>query len=422
MKTRQLCLDILYQIIVKKEFSNNLLNQMLIKYPDLSNQDKTLIFKIVYGTLKNKIYLEYVTNKFIDYHKTNQKLQILLWLSVYQFYFLDKIPNYAIVNEAVEISKTINIKVSGFINATLKRILTADASVFAITDKNEIENLSIRYSFPKGLLLILKTQFGDEHALNIIKDSINIPKISLRVNTLKISREELIAKYPQYNLQPSLITSAGVISSYPVMNSEMFKNGEIIMQDEMSIKVVEDLAPQPGELVLDLCAAPGGKTTYLGQLMNNQGHVDAYEIANYKIPLIMENIHRLGLTNIEVHNLDANLISPDQLYDRILLDAPCSGFGVIKRKPEIKYKTWTNEDLFNLVSIQAQLLDKAYQLLKPHGVLVYSTCTFEIYENQEQIKNFVQKYPTMKIEQEEQVFGYEHNSDGFYYCRLVKTK
>lgn len=335
-------------------------------------------------------------------------------MSIYQFRFLDRIPNYAIVNEAVNIGKKLNPKYAGFVNATLKKIFESKEDIFEIKLTDETKKLSIKYSFPLSLYLILRNEYNEEVARKVMEDNLTIPKIAFRVNTLKITQDELLTKYAGYNLTKSVVSPVGVIVEKPVINSEMFEEGLIFIQDEMSMRIAEVLDPQETDRVLDMCSAPGGKTTHLSQLMNNKGIIDACDISERKLNLIKTNAKRLGITNIYPHLLDARKITASVKYDKILCDAPCSGLGVIKRKPEIKYHSFTNEKLANLVEIQKQLLEKAYELLKPGGILVYSTCTFEVYENNLQIRNFLAKYNDLEIIATEQTFGYENNTDGFY--------
>ncbi|WP_425380380.1 16S rRNA (cytosine(967)-C(5))-methyltransferase RsmB [Spiroplasma endosymbiont of Stenodema calcarata] len=420
MLARELACDILWKVFANNKFSNHLLAKIIELDDSFTEQHKNLIYRIVYGTLKNKLYLEYIVNQFIDNKKTNKKLQIILWMSIYQFRFLDRIPNYAIVNEAVNIAKKINPNYAGFVNATLKRIFESNKDIFEINLVDETKKLSIKYSFPSSLYLILRNEYNEEVARKVMEDNLTIPKISFRVNTLKISRDKLLEEYPDYNLTKSLISPVGVITEKSVVNSEMFQDGLIYIQDEMSIRIAELLEPQENDRVLDMCSAPGGKTTHLSQLMNNKGIIDAYDISEKKLNLVKINAKRLGITNIYAHLLDARQINSSIQYDKILCDAPCSGFGVIKRKPEIKYHSFTKEDLANLVEMQEQLLVKAYELLKPGGILVYSTCTFEAYENSFQIRNFLAKYNDLEIITTEQFFGYENNTDGFYYCKIRK--
>lgn len=423
MKAREIAHNILCKVLIEKEYSNIQLSKISMQ-SDINEKDKHLIYKLVYGTIKNKIYLEYVTNKLINPKKTLYKIQILLWMGLYQFIFLSKIPVYAIVNECVEVAKTVNPHFAGFVNAFLKNITNADKTKFEITDMNNEETHLTKYSFPDWLFTLIKNQYGERVAWKVAEDNVNEPRISLRINTIKITKEELLAKFQnKYDLKPSAIVNDGIISTNAIINSDLFKQGYLTAQDEISILVGEFLNPQPYETVLDMCASPGGKATHLAQLMKEQGQIDAYEVSAKKIKLLNETITRLGIKNINVHLQDATTIDENKKkYDKILLDAPCSGFGVLKRRPEIKFKQWTNTEMFGLVRLQEKLLDKAYKLLKNNGEMVYSTCTINTFENQKQIQNFLFKYPDMSVLEEKQYFGFENQTYGLYICRLVKKQ
>ncbi|AGM25917.1 RNA-binding Sun protein [Spiroplasma syrphidicola EA-1] len=417
---RYIAFNLLREIFSHHKYSNKVLTDFFQNNSDISNRDKTLVFQIVYGTIKNKILLEYFCKQFINPTKTKLQYQILLWMSLYQLYFLDRVPSYAIVNEAVNIVKTVDQKVGGFINGVLKQVIKKYPDQLVFTGIEAREKLLLENSMPAQLFDFFAKQYGVERAEKIAVDSHQTPKISLRVNTLKISVAEFIKKYEQYQLTTSAISPNALIAKMPVINSELLAAGLIYLQDEMSMKIVEVLDPQPNEIILDMCSAPGGKTTYLSQLMNNTGRIDAYDINQKRLDTVAINSERLGCHNIELHCLNASEIISNIQYDKILCDVPCSGFGVMKRKPEIKYQPWGSEQLTNLVEIQKKLLNKAYQLLKPGGILVYSTCTFNRYENDDQIKEFLHANPDLILLEEKQVFGDENNTDGFYYSKIQK--
>ncbi|AGM24889.1 16S rRNA (cytosine(967)-C(5))-methyltransferase RsmB [Spiroplasma chrysopicola] len=417
---RYIAFNLLREIFSHHKYSNKVLTDFFQNNSDISNRDKTLVFQIVYGTIKNKLLLEYFCKQFIIPSKTKLQYQILLWMSLYQLYFLDRVPSYAIVNEAVNIAKAVDQKVGGFINGVLKQVIKKypDQLVLEVTDSHE--KLLLENSMPPLLFIFFAKQYGVERAEKIAVDSHQTPKISLRVNTLKISVAEFIKKYAQYQLTASEISPNALIAKMPVINSDMLTMGLIYLQDEMSMKIVEVLDPQPNDIILDMCSAPGGKTTYLSQLMNNTGRIDAYDINQNRLAVVEVNSQRLGCHNIELHCLNASEIISNIEYDKILCDVPCSGFGVMKRKPEIKYQPWGPKQLANLVEIQKKLLNKAYQLLKPGGILVYSTCTFNRYENNDQIKDFLTANQDLVLLEEKQVFGDENNTDGFYYSKIQK--
>ncbi len=421
-KARELSLNILVQVIFYKKYSNKLLSTIDLNYLFL-DKDLKLIYKIVYGTLQNKLFLEYIINNFINPKKTNKKIQILLWLSLYQLHFLDKIPPYAIVNEAVDIAKNIDNKFGNFVNAVLNKLVILDNAKKIIDNSkmNEIDKLLLIYSIPKWIFSLLVHRFSNENVIKYIKDNVNQPKLSYRVNTNKINYDKFVHLFSKkHNFISSDIIKCGIISSFPLIKTSLFYEGYIIAQDEMAQKISEILNPNQNDVVLDMCAAPGGKTTHLSQLMNNKGKIDAFEINSKKIELLKINIKRLKCKNINVYNLDVNNYKSKIIYDKILLDPPCSGLGVLKRKPEIKYIDIKNNKIDNLIKNQLKLLETAFNLLKKNGILLYSTCTVNYYENQGLIKKYINLHKNMKIIDEAQIFGFENNTDGFYYCKLIK--
>ncbi len=423
ISSRKVALDILYKIIYKKEFSNKLLFS-LDKYYLLMEKDKNLIYQIVYGSLQNKIYITFLLKQFTTLSKLDKKIRLLLILSIYQLHFLDKIPPYAIVNEAVNIAKNVKVSQSKLVNAILNNFIkTKNIDKFLINSKlSEDEKLAIKYSIPEWISSII-IKYGEENLRKYAKNNLLKPKLSYRVNTNKISFNKFCLSFAdRYVFLKSRVSKCGIISSKPLIHTSAFNNGLLIAQDEMAQKVSNYLEVKQDEWVLDMCAAPGGKTTHLSALMKNTGRIDAFEINKNKIPYFEDNIKRLDVKNIFLYNKDSLMHRPSFLYDKILLDPPCSGLGVIKRKPEIKYKNLNFIELNSLVKKQYLLLKKAYQLLKPGGILLYVTCTINKDENINQIQKILNLYNDLELLEEQQIFGYEENTDGFYYSKLLKTK
>ncbi|WP_100670698.1 16S rRNA (cytosine(967)-C(5))-methyltransferase RsmB [Mesoplasma coleopterae] len=416
--SRRIAFDILKKVFKNKSFSNILLND--VSKMQISDKFKNLIFAIVHGTITNQILLDQVSRKLIDVRKTNIDIQILLWMSIYQIRFLKTIPQYAIVNESVIIAKSINHKFSGLLNACLKKVILNEEELFDFSNKDETERICIENSFPKNLFNLIKKGYGNEIAKKVAADCNQKPVISFRVNTLKISEDDFFNKNKEeYGLEKTHVENC-LVSKKAIVKSDSYANGEITIQDPASILVGNVLKPTKESKVLDMCSAPGGKLTHLSMLMENTGHIIGYEISQNKIKLIEENIERLGCKNIELKCGDATLIAEKESFDFILLDAPCSGFGVLKRKPEIKINNIEMKSINNIVELQKKLLDTAYYNLKSKGVMVYSTCTINPFENENQIKEFTKKYKDIEIIEEKQLFGYEMNTDGFYICKMMK--
>ncbi|AGR41530.1 16S rRNA (cytosine(967)-C(5))-methyltransferase RsmB [Spiroplasma taiwanense] len=416
MNTRQEALNILFKVFKNNEFSNKLLNK-LIKNELISKKDIAFIFKLVYGTIQYKIYLEYVTNKLIDANKTDFKIQILLWMNLYQYKFLNA-EMYYVVNEAVKIAKNINSNLVSLVNKVSKKLY--EKNYWEVIIKNNQNKIPLEAGFPFWLFKKIEKDYSKEKALNFIRKSIQQSKITIRVNTLKISIESFEEKYlVDLNLEPSKLMSGFYLLDKNIIHHEIFEKGLVTIQDQASGLASVILDPQKNSSVLDMCSAPGGKLTHIGQLMQNTGKITAFEINSKKISLILSNINRLGLTNVELNCNDALNID-EKKYDYILLDAPCSGYGVIQHKPEIKLKKYSNEEVKTLLNTQSLLLEKAYKCMKKNSFLVYSTCTINKDENEYQISKFIKKHLDLVLEKEVILFGDEYNTDGFYICRLRK--
>lgn len=415
--SRQLAWKLLLKVFVNNSFSNILLNEIANK--EIDEKFKNLIFAIVHGTITYKIYLEYLTNKLINPKNTPIEIKVILWMSIYQLKFLTFIPQYAILNEAASLAKSVNPKFTGLVNACLQKSIREADTFYQINIKDEERKFCVEYAFPYELFAILKKDYDLEIAQKVVIDSIIKPPISFRVNTIKTTLDAFLKKHQaEYELQTTNVENC-LIANKPIVKSEMYKQGLITIQDQASILVAQILNPKPDSKVLDMCSAPGGKLTHLGAIMQNTGTLIGYEISAKKIPLIQQNIDRLGLNNITLIAEDATKINQPEEYNYILLDAPCSGFGVLKRKPEIKLNI-NPKSLVEIVQIQANLLETAYLNLKHGGEMVYSTCTINQSENQQQIQQFLAKHQDMTIIFELQLFGYENNTDGFYMCKMLK--
>ncbi|WP_342252492.1 16S rRNA (cytosine(967)-C(5))-methyltransferase RsmB [Spiroplasma endosymbiont of Amphibalanus improvisus] len=413
---RSVAYEILIDILMNNVPSHTLLNEL--NYSDFEQRDKNLIRNIVLLTLKNHFFLEKNINQFIDIKKTPKKIKILLLMSLAQIYFLEKIPDYAVVNDAVFIAKSINLKFANLCNAVLRKLIKSEKVL--ITQEDQLLFLHYNYSWNKKIIEKLLKQYDFEQLDKILKDSLNKSKLNYRINTIKISFKKFVNDFEKkYYFQINDFSKNSIISEKPLINTDLFKEGLIIAQDPMSSKVVEILNPNSDDKVLDMCAAPGGKTTHISALMRNKGVLIACELKKNKIKRIEENIQRLGVQNSAILNMDALNISEKNKFSKILLDAPCSGWGVTKRKPEIKinYKPF---DLKKNILLQEKLLEKAYILLEEGGELVYSTCTFNKIENEEQIIKFKNKYKDIEIIYQKQYFGFDYFSDYFFICKMRK--
>ncbi|WFQ91217.1 Sun family protein [Mycoplasma feriruminatoris] len=417
MNSRSLAFDILKKVFINKAYSNVLLNK--VSKLDIDQLEKDFVFNLVHGIISNKIHLDYLLTRLIDLKKTKKELQIILLIGLYQMIYLDNIPNYAIVNETVNLAKTINQKSANFINAILNKFLRFKNKYLEINLDNKDLELCIIHSFSYELYLMLIKQYDKQIVNKIVINNHQIPKLYIRVNTLKITTDQLFNQYKDIYLLEKTNTNDCLVANKTIINSDLYKNGLITIQDKASILVSQILNPSLNTKVLDMCSAPGGKLTHLSMIMNNTGSIIGNELSESKIRLIKENILRLNCLNISLTNMDARDIKQKQEFDYILLDAPCSGFGVFKRKPEIKLK-FDQKQVKSIIKLQSELLESAYYNLKTNGEMVYSTCTINQNENQNQINNFLNKHKNMVKVFEQQIFGFEENTDGFYICKLKK--
>ena len=398
---RNLALAVLEDVFINQAYSNIALNKHL-KGSQLSVADKGLVTEIVYGTVARKLTLEWYLSHFIeDRGKLDNWLYILLLMSAYQVRFLDKVPDHAVVNEAVEIAKTRKKGSEKLVNAVLRRILREGwPDIATIKRKNKRD--SIAYSLPVWLVSKLKEEYGEERAQAIFKSLLVRNKASIRVTDL--SRKEEIKAVLEANDSP-LVASGLVKEQGHFAGHDLFSEGAITIQDESSQLVAPTLDLQGDEQVLDACAAPGGKTVHMASYLTS-GKVTALDLYDHKLDLIQENAERLGVADqVQTQKLDARKVHEffgRDSFDKILVDAPCSGIGLLRRKPDIKYNKET-ADFTSLQEIQLEILGSVCQTLRKGGIITYSTCTIVSEENFQVVKAFLESHPEfeqVKLEHE----------------------
>jgi len=414
--------------IEKNKAYSNLAGQSY--YKELSKQDKALMTELVMGVVRHKLYLDYCIKKLssIKINKISQSVINILRLGIYQIEFLDKIPPSAAVNECVKLAKKYEYEASGFVNAVLRNYLRKRDGIL---DKNLPfeEFLSIKYSYPLWMVKRFVKIFG-EGAREFLSASNQVAPIFVRKNTL-VCDDLPQDKFSKTDLLPETYVLNKGIS---VHEDEDFAEGKYIVQDAASQMVAAALCPKKGQRVLDMCAAPGGKTTHIAALMENAGEVIAWDIHQSRIKLIGDNAKRLKIDIIKTYEKDASVYDENlkDSFDAVLVDAPCSGLGIIRRKPDIKWNR-KEEDISGLVSLQKSLLDNAAKYVKPGGVLVYSTCTLLEEENLGQVEDFLKGHPdfylceiNLPIEKPTLKEGYVNlyphidNTDGFFICKMIK--
>ncbi|EMG35179.1 16S rRNA (cytosine(967)-C(5))-methyltransferase RsmB [Streptococcus oralis] len=398
---RSLALAVLEDVLVNQAYSNIALNKHL-KGSQLSVADKGLVTEIVYGTVARKLTLEWYLSHFIeDRDKLDNWLYILLLLSAYQLRYLDKIPNHAVVNEAVELAKARKKGSEKLVNAVLRRILREGwPDIDSIKRKNKRD--SIAYSLPVWLVSKLKEEYGEERAQAIFKSLLMRNKASIRVADL--SRKEEIKAVLEATDSP--LAATGLVKEQGhFAGHDLFSEGAITIQDESSQLVATTLDLQGEEQVLDACAAPGGKTVHIASYLTT-GQVTALDLYGHKLNLIQENAQRLGVVDrVQTQKLDARKVHEffgRDSFDKILVDAPCSGIGLLRRKPDIKYNKET-ADFTSLQEIQLEILGSVCQTLRKGGIITYSTCTIVSEENFQVVEAFLESHPEfeqVKLEHE----------------------
>jgi len=440
MNIRQQALETLLRINYEGAYSN-LETKKVLSTKELKAEDGRLYLNIVYGCLQNRSYLDYIIKQQSSkpIKELHKEVSEILRMAIYQIYFLDKIPDYAIVNEAVNLTLEVQPQAKGFVNGVLRNMMRKIEKVgkdfkFENWD-NEKEALSIRYSLPIWIVYKYYETYGDEAAEAIIPLLNEKPPFTIRCNTLKTTMEDLMDDLKTLGVEPVQgalspnaihITNLGVFEN-SIEKTPLYLNGHFAIQDQAALMTVDRLNPKPGDRVLDMCAAPGGKTTYLSQLMDNKGEIVGRDVSSNRLKLIGEAMKRLGCTNIVLEAQDGCELQEEdrESFDKILLDAPCSGLGVIRRKPEIRYHI-TKKDRKELVKIQFDLLENAVACLKHEGELLYSTCTINQDENENQIKNILMHHPELKVVPDEDGNDFTHTSplidlcDGFFMCLLKK--
>ena len=398
---RNLALKVLEDVFINQAYSNIALNKHL-KGSQLSATDKGLVTELVYGTVARKLTLEWYLSHFIeDRDKLDNWLYVLLLMSIYQLQYLDKVPDHAVVNEAVELAKLRKKGNEKLVNAVLRRILREGLpDIASIKRKNKRD--SIAYSLPVWLVSKLKEEYGEERAQAIFKSLLKRNKASIRV--IDLSRKEEIKTL--LSASDSILSNTGLVKEQGYFaGHHLFAEGAITIQDESSQLVAPTLHLQGEEKVLDACAAPGGKTVHIASYLTT-GQVTALDLYDHKLNLIQENAERLGVADrVRTEKLDARKVHDffgQNCFDRILVDAPCSGIGLLRRKPDIKYNKET-ADFMSLQEIQLEILGSVCQTLRKGGIITYSTCTIVSEENFQVVQTFLERHPEfeqVKLEHE----------------------
>ncbi len=416
---RRIAVLTLLKIDNEGAYSNITINHILNEN-ELDNKDRAFICALVYGVLDRRITLDYIIAKYvrIPLKKMAPFTLNVLRTALYQLMFMDKIPQSAAVNEAVKIIKSSKEnRNSGFVNAVLRNFLR-DKDI--LPEGDGVEDISIRYSCPSWMVESFIEDYGKKNAIFLLEEGIKIPPVTVRVNNIKSDNVTVKAelykqgiKVSDGPIENSLILKKGL----DIANLELYKQGAFYAQDIASQKAISVLAPKAGERVLDMCAAPGGKSFTMACLMGNEGEIVACDIHSHRVKLIDEGAKRLGHSIIKATLSDATHFNSELgKFDCVLCDVPCSGLGVIRRKPDIKYKP--KSDLGELCELQYRILCNAVKYLKPNGRILYSTCTLRREENEKLVIRFQKEYNNFCKVEEATLMPHIDGTDGFYYALL----
>ncbi|EGO63251.1 16S rRNA (cytosine(967)-C(5))-methyltransferase RsmB [Acetonema longum] len=444
MNAREAALLVIQDIEQNQAYANIALAKA-IERQTLSNQDRRFMTELVYGTVKAQNTLNWLLSHYCSrsLDKISPVIRNILRMGIYQLFFLDRIPVSAACNQAVELTKKYgHAGTVKFVNAVLRNAArTLDKPVYPDPANHPDQYLSLRYYHPEWMIERWLTRYGFAFCEELCASNNLTPPLSLRTNTLKISRDDLLDRLTaeQATATPSDWTPEGLVcTEHPALASmPSLQEGLFQVQDESSMLVAHVLGPQPGEFIIDACGAPGGKSTHIAALMNNSGKVLATDLYEHKLALIRENAKRLGIHCLETRQMDA--VKLNSLYknqaDRVLVDAPCSGLGVLRRKPDSRWRK--NEKLLRaLPDLQSAILHSSADCVKPGGILVYSTCTIEPEENQDVVNGFLASrrdfvlehagrlMPVPRPEQPEkmmQLFPHIDGVDGFFIARLRRV-
>ncbi|MCH5211415.1 MAG: 16S rRNA (cytosine(967)-C(5))-methyltransferase RsmB [Oscillospiraceae bacterium] len=418
---REAALLTLYEIFENSAYSNLALKERMTKCKGMTASEKALLTNLVYGVVSRHYTLIHIIGKYssIKLKKLADYVRIILEIGLYQLLYTDKIPESAAVNESVKLAKRYGRKGSDrFVNAVL-RSFCRDGCRITYPENTE-QYLSVKYSYSTNMVKLFIGTFERVRAEKIMA-SLNEPApLTLRANLLKCSTPQLISELQERGIKAESCEGSLVYSDgFDIAESDLYKNGYFSVQDRAAYNAAITLAPQPGETVIDMCAAPGGKSTHIAELMNNEGHIISCDIHEHKIKLITGSARRLGIDIIDARINDGTIEDSELIgaADRVLCDVPCSGLGIIRRKPDIKLD---RTDIDELPKLQIKILKNGAKYVKSGGTLVYSTCTLNSRENGDVISAFLADNGNFKKQYEKTYCPDTDNSDGFYICKLVK--
>lgn len=443
---RELVLDILIEVNEKDQYSHLVIRSVLDKYQYLDKKERAFLTRLAEGTIEHQIEMDYMIDSFskVKVRKMKPLIRNLLRMSVYQLRYMDAIPDSAVCNEAVKLAKKRGFRqLSGFVNGVLRSIVReGDKLLYPDVAMEPKRYLEVKYSVPGWIINRWMKAYGYEQTETILSHFYQESPLTIRTNRTKCTPEELRTKLINEQVTVEKIGEipaesgefkdaldrlwdyAYTISDFDHLQSlQTFQDGDFYVQDISSMLVAEMAAPKKGDYVIDVCAAPGGKSSHIAELMDGTGMVEARDLTEYKTNLIEENIRRHGLSNMKAVCMDATVFDRDSVgkADILVCDLPCSGLGVMGKKTDIRYKM-TEEKEKELVQLQRQILKTVIPYVKENGTVIYSTCTIDRTENEENAAWIEREFPELSLVAMKQMFPGEAGNDGFFISKFVRRK
>ena len=430
MNLRNITYNIIYDVKHNKKYSNILINEVFAR-SNLKDEEKNFITYLSYGVLGNIYFLDYFIKKYSDiaFSKISNKAKIILEMSFFELIFMNSSQNYATVNESVALCKKVDFRAKNFVNAVLRKISSSNPSNlrnYEFDDiKDKSERLSVKFSISKYISDRLIENYGFDFAYELMDFMSKTPEIFIRGNLIKTDFNTLKSLLDENKLNYEIIDEKNMIFSLKnlknIANLNIYKDGLISIQDYSSMLCVIASGVTENQTVLDICAAPGGKSIFMSQLMKNKGSILSMDISQNKLNLLSQQCKRLGIDIITTKVNDATIYdeSYKEKFDVVLADVPCSGIGILRRKPEIRYKN--TDEIESLPEIQKTILKNSSKYVKESGKLIYSTCTLGKEENQNITENFIKNNPDFKISYQKEYYPNIDNTDGFYVCVMDRN-
>ncbi len=415
----------LMDVETKNSFSNIATNHQIILHKPTN---VPFVRELVYGVLENKMLLDYVIDELIpgDVEQVRKSDLTILRMGIYQLAKMDSVPEYAAVNESVQLAKKYSKGRSGFINGVLRSYITKKYTIkLPDRSEDEVRFLSVKYSYDPWIIRLWLETYDVDFVEDLLKAGNETPSVCIRLNWLKIMKPDIIKELEGRGFEVTegkFADNALHVKGPGLLDTTFYKDGHFSVQDEAAQMVAQMLDPKHGDVVMDMCAAPGGKALAIAERMNNQGVVIASDVYKRRVEIADREAERLGINIIQTRTWDATRVDSTMIgkADSVLLDVPCSGLGVIRRKPEIKYKD-NEAEVALLPTKQLAILRASANYVKPGGVLMYVTCTINPYENERVVADFLRKTNQFSVEESRQFMPNIDGTDGFFICKMRKA-